>query len=186
MCVSRRMIKKSLIYLLAISSLFYACSSSTTGSKSSKKKTDRNQDEYYEDLASLRPKYSLPKQDSSYTSEIKVSEENYPDPASDITESLQTKLDSIDILRNDVSFVDGYTILVYSGTSSGDAKLTRGKLRSIETDFNPSLKYDEPNFKVKVGRFYSRLEAQETYSMIKSEFPKAILIPERIYLNSLD
>jgi len=45
------------------------------------------------------------------------------------------------------------------------------------------LKYDEPNFRVKVGKYYSRLDAQQDYSAIKEKFSSAIVIPERIPIN---
>ena len=73
-----------------------------------------------------------------------------------------------------------------SGTSSEEAKISKGKVYSILSDEKPVLKYEEPSFKVKVGKFYSRLEAQKTFAQLKRKFPNAIIIPERIQLSEID
>lgn len=180
------MMNRSVIYILGMAIMAYACSPSTTGGSTSNKRKKQADDAYYEDLSALRPDYELPTEDSDNTVVIKNENITYPEPSNDITAPLTITLDSIDRLRDNINFVDGYTIQVYSGTSSADAKLTRGKLKSIDADFRASLKYEEPNFKVKVGQFYTRLEAQDMYSRIREHFPKSIIIPERIYLKSLD
>ncbi len=50
-------------------------------------------------------------------------------------------------------------------------------------DSFPQLTYQQPNFKVKVGKFYTRFDAQKTFTEIKREFPRAIVIPERIVID---
>ncbi|MEJ2004321.1 MAG: SPOR domain-containing protein, partial [Cyclobacteriaceae bacterium] len=79
-----------------------------------------------------------------------------------------------------VDFVDGYTIQIYTGSSSDDARKLRGKAISLMDDDDVELFYDEPNFKVKVGQYFSRLEAQGDYGKLKEEFPMAIIIPDKI------
>ncbi len=160
-------------YIAIVLVTFNACSPSTTSTTSSV-------EVYSEDLSVHRPKYVIPETKT----DAQVAEEKnnvvYPEPQFDVTSQVNSVLDSIVKLRADIKYVDGFTIQVYSGTSSDEAKLARGKVYSVLPDSSPTLKYDEPNFKVKVGNFYSRLEAQKSYAQLKLRFSSAIIIPERI------
>lgn len=169
--------------LFGYSILFLAtvvgCSPVTTGSMT-------GIEAYSEDLSVHRPKIENALDIQSDTSSAIIEEVTYPQPEFDVTENLKVVLDSIDRIKATRTFVDGFTIQVYSGINSEEAKIARGKVYTILEDSSPSLKYEEPNFKVKVGTFYSRLEAQKTYSEIKTHFPKSIVIPKRIYLKDID
>ncbi|ELR69920.1 hypothetical protein C900_04443 [Fulvivirga imtechensis AK7] len=166
---------KPLIYCLVGSWIIFGCSSTTTP-------TSSDMERYKEDLSVLRPEYENPEalKDTISAGE----EEDYSSitPKYHVTRELNAILDSIDVLKKDVRYIDGFTIQVYSGTNSEQARITRGKIFSLIPEADPVLKFDEPNFKVKVGKFYSRIEAQKTYAKLKGEFPKAIIIPERIYI----
>gem|GEM_PF-4059268 len=47
----------------------------------------------------------------------------------------------------------------------------------------PETKYEQPIYKVRVGEFGDRLEAQATYAELLEEFPDAAVIPSRIKIN---
>lgn len=166
---------KNLLYCLVGSLIILGC-------KSSKKPASTDTEKFREDLSVLRPEYEKPemREDTLAVS----TEEDFSSitPKHHVTRKLNTVLDSIDVLRKDVRYIDGFSIQVYSGTSSEEARLSRGKVLSILPESEPDMRFDEPNFKVKVGNFYSRMEAQKTYAKLKSEFSKAIIIPERIYI----
>lgn len=169
---------KNLIYIVGVCILATACSSGNVPSSSG--------EGYKEDLSAYRPEFKI-SEDSITEVETNASknEADYATitPVYDVTEQLNTVLDSIVKLRADINYVDGYTILVYSGTNSETAHIAKGKVFGILPDSSPILKFDEPNFRVKVGKYYSRLEAQRDYALIKENFSKAIIIPERIYID---
>lgn len=167
---------KQLTYCLVVSIVVFGCKTTSVTSTADTEK-------YKEDLSQLRPKYEKPKVtvDSAATETVK--DYSKVTPSHDITAKLNTVLDSIDVLRKDINYIDGFTIQVYSGTNSEEARLSRGKVYSILPESNPELKFDEPNFKVKVGKYYSRIEARKPYAQLKKRFPGAIIIPERIYLH---
>ncbi len=82
-----------------------------------------------------------------------------------------------------VKSVQGYRILVYSGTSREEAQ-------GIETDIETNLQeradmsYDKPNFQVRVGYYLQRLEAHKTYIKLRKTYPNAIIIPYKIGIES--
>lgn len=144
------------------------------------KATTSAEGKYSEDLSVHRLAIESPSVIGGGTEVTETVAETFPDPRYDITKQLNSKLDSINRIKAGRAFLDGYTIQVYSGTSQSEAKIARGKIYSTLKGQNPSLTYDEPNFKVKVGEYYTRLEAQKTYTQIKHLFPGSIITPTRI------
>lgn len=145
--------------------------------------TSSDDERYKEDLSYLRPTYSDTTENVTPEEPIATPDYSSIDPEYDVTAELNVILDSIDALRKNVPYVDGFTIQVYSGYNSEEATIARGKVYSVLPGSSPSLKFEEPNFKVKVGKYYSRLEAQKDYSLIKARFSSAIIIPQRIYID---
>lgn len=169
---------KKLLYLAVVCGLVNACSPGSVPSGS--------KEAYTEDISYLRPEYTEV-EDSLFEGTVSNPENqiNYAEiePAFDVTKPLNTILDSIDRIRDDVKYINGFTILVYSGTNSEQARIARGKVYTILPNAEAELKYDEPSFRVKVGKYYSRIEAQKDYTALKEKFAKAIIIPERLYIN---
>ena len=166
---------KSLYYIIVVTIVVFGCSPSSVPSSS-------NGERYSEDLSALRPKYEVPEDTVTSVSVLEETDYSGIEIENDISEELNTILDSIDVLNSNVRYIDGYTVQVYYGSNSSEASLVKGKVKRLLPQSSPQLRYDEPNFRVKVGKFYSRLEAQETYTQLKSSFSSALIIPERIYI----
>lgn len=97
----------------------------------------------------------------------------------DITE----ELDSLAVLIADKNLqkrsIDGFTVQVYSGPNRDMANNAKSQLQSIGLHIAPQVVYIQPNFRVKIGRFYSRLEANQVYARVREVFPNALLLPEK-------
>ncbi len=89
-------------------------------------------------------------------------------------------LDSIDRLNGLRKFVEGYTIQIYSGQNREDANSAKKKMVDEHTGLKADLQYIQPKFRVSVGNYFSKLEAQKDLMRLKPLFPNAILIPEKI------
>ena len=73
----------------------------------------------------------------------------------------------------------GYTIPLYYGELSEANKIIR-EYRNHFDSWPASIEYETPNYKVWVGSFSSRFEADRTRLEIKDKFPSAfILKPDR-------
>ena len=101
-------------------------------------------------------------------------------PENDVTRELNTILDGTDELRKDINTVDGFTIQVYAGNDTDEARKAKGMALAILPDEYVNLFYDEPSFKVKVGQYFTRSEARENYPKLKQKFPTALIIPDKI------
>jgi len=144
--------------------------------------TQKNSDKpYYENLSAVRPRVSMPP-DSGFTPSTPLaSQETKPVSfTKTVNEKVDGVLDSIDRFNLTRRSVDGYTIQIYSGQNREDAMITKKKMSTDLPDLTANLQYQQPKFRVTVGRYYSKLEAFQDLSKLRTAFPSAILVPEKI------
>lgn len=134
---------------------------------------------YSEDLSAWRPTYEIPK-DSLPTS--KDGRKKRPDiePHYTVNKQLDAVLDSIDRINLTRKYVDGFTIQLYTGLNREEALNTKKKLSLDLPELESEVIYAQPNFKVKTGSYFTRMEAQKDFVAIKKFFGNAIIIPDRI------
>jgi hypothetical protein len=167
-------IKINIIGLATLILLGKSCATVQTG------KTSTKSDTYSEDLSAYRPEVReeepvLP--DSSEAIMI-------PDSlATEVSQQLNTVLDTASAYsRSTIKYIDGFTIQIYGGDNRARAKDYRMNLIRNFPETDPITVFEQPNYKVRVGSYYTRLEAQHFFAEVKSVFPRAILIPTRIYI----
>ena len=68
-----------------------------------------------------------------------------------------------------------YRIQIFNGNLQG-AKKAEMEFKSVFSDWNPSIKFQTPNYKIWVGSFKTRLEADRALLRIKKEFRHAFII----------
>ncbi|KAA3621409.1 MAG: SPOR domain-containing protein [Flavobacterium sp.] len=82
-------------------------------------------------------------------------------------------------LEKENKLSDGYTIQLYYGELNRANSVIR-KYRNIYSAWPASIEYETPNYKVWVGNFSSRLDADRALIEIQRDFSSAfILKPER-------
>lgn len=81
---------------------------------------------------------------------------------------------------------NGYRIQIFSGSDRKEAYSVQSKFQNRFPDTHTYLSYRDPNFKVKVGDFRSRLEAEKMVEEMKPAFGGLFIIPEKINLPKLD
>ncbi|MCW9037180.1 SPOR domain-containing protein [Altibacter sp.] len=82
-------------------------------------------------------------------------------------------------LEKDNKLSDGYTIQLYYGELT-EANYVIKKYRGSYTNWPASIEYETPNYKVWVGNYGTRLDADRALVEIQRNFPSAfILKPER-------
>ena len=176
MKLSMKTTTRLLIFVLG-AALVAACSSkvSTTGGSSSGK--------YSEDLSILRPKVQLPSdtgKQATSTGNTGGNNTVYLEPRHTVNAQLDAVLDSIDRINLANGTVDGFTIQLYSGKQQEEALNVKKQIAQAMPEMEADILFSQPNFRVRAGKYISRMEAQKDYLAVKRLFPNAILIPERI------
>lgn len=139
---------------------------------------------YYEDLSELRPKVQdEDRPDALPDGTVARDPKAYVEPKFTVNAQLDAVLDSIDRINLTRRFIEGFTIQVYSGQKREDALNVKKDMTIYLPKMEAEVHYNQPNFRVKTGRYMNRLEAQKDYETIKRYFPNAIIIPDKIALN---
>lgn len=166
-----------LIGIFGLALLFAACAATKKTSTVSSGGT-----KYSEDLSPLRPKVTeTPADGNTTTTTVEARKQTtYMEPKFAVNKKLDGVLDSIDRINVQRTFLDGFTIQVYSGSRREEAIKVKQELTSLLPDLQSEVLYSQPNFRVKVGKYYSRIEAQKDYLDVKKRFPTAIVIPDKV------
>jgi SPOR domain len=136
---------------------------------------------YYESLSEVRPRVTVPPDTASSTSTtVSVIDAQPVSFTKTVNEKVDVVLDSIDRFNLTRRSVDGYTIQIYSGQNREEAMNTKKKMTTDLPELTANLQYQQPKFRVTVGKYYSKLEAYQDLSTLRSIFPAAILVPEKI------
>lgn len=78
-------------------------------------------------------------------------------------------------LQKDNKLTDGFTIQLYYGNLN-KANSTLNEYRNKYTTWPASIEYETPNYKVWVGNFYSRLDADRALLEVRNNFPSAFIL----------
>jgi hypothetical protein len=140
---------------------------------------------YYEDLSGNRPKF-VNAEDSTRKIPVKAPVQDpvlaTVKPTKNVNAKVDVILDSIDRFNRTRKYLDGFTIQIYSGQNREDAMNAKQKMSNGAPDLTANLQYIQPKFRVTVGNYYTKLEAQKDLVRLKRIFSNAILVPERILI----
>lgn len=138
--------------------------------------------DYYEDLSEVRPRVTAPP-DTGHTAPtltLPAKDTKAVSFTKTVNEKVDAVLDSIDRFNLTRRSVDGYTIQIYSGQNREEAMNTKKKISTDLPELIANLQYQQPKFRVTVGKYYSKLEAYQDLSKLHESFSSAILVPEKI------
>lgn len=163
------------LVILSLVGLLLSCSPSTQPKTSTQN--------YEEDLSAYRPEVPVLDEQVESGQTVPVVEVEYTPP----THHLRTEIDSVLAIKASLSeqkgYLQGFTIQVYTGRSREQANNAKNTVYDILLDERATVFYDQPMFRVKVGRYYTRLEAEKNLNLLKDSFPQALVLPERISLD---
>lgn len=83
--------------------------------------------------------------------------------------------DLLQIKKSMETSLDRYKIQIYSGLSRSAAEAARTEFAENYADWPSSIEYETPNYKIWVGDFRSRLEADRAMIRIKKTFMNAFI-----------
>lgn len=165
------MFKKNSIYLIALL-LFSSCGIINI------RKTGDTADKY-----------------NNYSEELSISNLQFEDlPVPDFTASageisgpinqdLDRRISQITEENDREKFINGFTILIYSGADRERAFEVRNEVYSEFPDIQTYMEYNQPRYLVKVGRFINKIEALATYEKLDEIFPSSRITPDRFLKN---
>ena len=79
----------------------------------------------------------------------------------------------------------GYRVQIYFGVNRPKASDVKSDFSAKYPDIASYLSYQQPNFKVRVGDFPTRLEAQKFLKQIEGKYPTTFVVPDEVKLPPL-
>jgi hypothetical protein len=163
-------IKQKLVIVTLGIILFLSCTFPLTAQKNKV---------YHEDLSKLHPKIER-QVDVKNNKDTIARPSEIITPVNTVNSKVDAVLDSLDLFNLTRKYIDGYTIQIYSGQKKEDAMNASKKMREEMPALIATLQYQQPKFRVTVGKYFSRLEAQKDLLAMRRKFSAAILVPEKI------
>lgn len=93
-----------------------------------------------------------------------------------------------DIAHHDSTDLRGYRIQIYFGNNRSDAEKIERKFKSLFPDNRDEvyLRYYQPYWRVRIGNYYRKIDAQHLLHELTKEFENVLLIKDEIELPKLD
>ena len=179
--------RHNLAYFIILCLFLSSCASSvrissgntTTTTQSPSPKNDNT---INEDLSQYRPIYK-----SANEPEIISTEKRTPITSSTVTDGplhvnkrLDALLDTIAMHNKSIKFTNGFRIQIYVGNDRKAADDAKIFTYQTYPEIFPYLSFQQPIYKVKIGDFLNRMDAEKYFTDIKDLYPSAMILPDRV------
>ncbi len=138
--------------------------------------------DYDEDLSAVRPKYEpkpvavvTPKKVENRTNNAS----NAPLPMN-VNARVDAVLDTMANRNKNIRYIQGYRIQLYVGNSRKEADEAKSFMYSRFPELNAYMTFAQPTFRLKVGDFMNKMDAERYHSQMKEMYSASMIIPDRI------
>ena len=125
-----------------------------------------------------------------FSSRITFSQEaidsNSINPTLTIKVIKDNRIDELNNVYKSTYELIGYRVLIYSGNKKQPANQARSTFLRVHPKTKAHLDYEQPNYKVRVGDFRTKLEALKYKKEIIDEVPNCFITKDKIDINELD
>ena len=178
------MLLKNKIFLFTILSvtIFLAGCSNKTTPKVSKA-------EYNEDLSHVRPRYKyvepvLTNSKAALNNSNISADKNQVNNAMSVNKKLDAVLDTLAKQNKAIRYISGYRVQVYVGNVRAEADNAKSYIYQVFPNLNAYVSYSQPTYRVKVGDFIYRNDAEHYLDQIKDHYASAVIVAERVDIRS--
>ncbi|WP_375435560.1 sporulation protein [uncultured Hymenobacter sp.] len=155
-----------------------AASSTTTSADTTKARTPQTtQAAPAEDLSRYRPAFPAPKEPIAPAARPVIA------PANHVNAQIEQRLRDQAYTNQNVKYAQGFRILAYVGLERETAMAVRRAIISRYPDETDYLTFKQPVYRLHVGDYLTRLEAEQAMSRIRPLAPKAELESVQVLLN---
>jgi len=152
----------------------------------SKKSVVSSGSEYKEDLSSVRPRYEYvePAVVTRAEPAAPAGSGNTPKPSADkplyVNKKLESALDTLAKQNKSIRYINGFRIQIYVGNVRQEADGAKSYIYQAFPDLNPYVSYTQPTYRVKVGDFMYRSDAEQYLDLIREQYASAVILADRV------
>jgi hypothetical protein len=153
---------------------------------------------YNEDLASVRPAYKVPAAPTTPSTSAtrpavpatptpstaprrnETRKPNGPVEAMHVNRRLDAVMDTIANQNRSIRYAPGYRVQVYVGTQRQEVESIKLLIYQNFPELSAYLSYTQPTYKLKVGDFMRKMDAERYYTSIRQLLASAQLQPDKV------
>lgn len=132
---------------------------------------------YIEDISAYRPQHSLPESGPGSPTGAPVTPVK---PTNHVTERVNVLMDTIASQNKAIKYAQGFRIMAYNGTDRKTAMDIRRAIIQRVPEQRDYLIYQQPSYRLKIGDYYNRVEAQQTMLLLRDIIPNALIVQDQI------
>ncbi len=168
-------------FILIYFATFLCFSSCVNTSPRGKNVDSAKLDSYQEDLGKVRPRTAWEKPEELLVKEepIELSSYKLDEPKSENTR-INEAIKKIASYNSSISEMPGYRIQVYSGNSRPGFEQAKSYILQHFPDLEIYESYSQPTYRVKVGDFLKKMNAEMYYSSLVGRFSAAKIIMDNV------
>ncbi len=153
--------------------------------------TTGSYNDYSEDLSAARPVYSPPVDKPTTAAPAtmptgrvvdtpKRSAQVMPAEALHVNKRLDAILDTMAVQNRRVRYAPGYRVQVYVGNERAAADAAKLQLYQLFPELSAYMSYQQPTYRLIVGDFMRKMDAERYFSKLRSVFVSAQLQPDKV------
>jgi SPOR domain len=171
-------------YTIVFSVVMVVIGSGCGGSKPvvfNKSKPTTTYGNYEEDLSGVRPRYQIATKTASAPAK-KPEIKRVNDQSLHVNRQLDAALDTMAVRNRAIRFAAGYRIQIYVGNVRTDADAARLFIYQTYPELNPYTTFTQPTYRVKIGDFMNRMDAERYLQQLRSQYPTSVILADKIDL----
>lgn len=163
--------------LLAILCCMVGCSRKSTLSSS---KSD-----YREDLSSVRPRYDYVEpvvsgKGGAKKEPVTSAPKTGNNQSLNVNKKLEAALDTMARQNKAIRYISGFRIQIYVGNVRQEADNAKSYVYQSFPELTPYVSYSQPTYRVKVGDFMYRSDAEQYLDQIRLQYGSAVILADRV------
>lgn len=175
---------RRLMVLLTAAMVLWSCGSTKPAASSSRTPADTSRttrrpgpaddatpDPYVADVARFRPAIRATQAGTPVAS---------PATRADQTMRADAQLDALAAAGRAIKTAAGYRILAYTGSSRDEAMKIRTAVIRRDPTERDYLLYEQPTFRLKIGDYFTRLEAEQALARWRDVIPQGLIVAEQV------
>lgn len=137
---------------------------------------------YDEDFTAIRPRYKESVTSETTTAKKPEVKRVLSDQPLHINRQLDAIVDTIANRNKSIRFAAGFRIQIYVGNTRKEADDARLYSYQNFPELNPYMVYNQPTYRVRIGDFMTRLDAERYLQQVRQRYESAVVVPEKIDL----
>lgn len=142
---------------------------------------------YEEDLSALRNSYTSIKEEQEIEPKVEQSLSFVGEEPKNDNAAIANNLQKLKERNESLVEARGYRISIYSGNTRGEFESAKAYSLQHFPELEVYETYSQPTYRIKVGDFLNKMDAERYYAELVSRFPTAKIMADKISLkNSLN